>query len=129
MWKAARRPDHKISQSYNDGVVRIYRVTDSAPAGYQPREELTLITALCYEERRVGVARYYSAKQAQEEVKRVLRVQHLPPDVNPTVTGRVYKAVTEDGSAYRVDLVQSVPDVWPPSADLTLVAYRQGAAT
>jgi hypothetical protein len=37
------------------------------------------------------------------------------------------KVVTEDGREYRVDLVQTVPDVYPDSLDLTLAAYRQGA--
>ena len=124
MWRAARRPDHKISQSYNDGVVKIYGVVDAAPAGYQPSEQLALLYTLHYENRRVGIQRYYSAKQAQSEVKRVLRVPLLPGRLTPR-----NKAITEDGAEYRVDLVQLVPDVWPPSDDLTLVAYRQGAGT
>ena len=30
---------------------------------------------------------------------------------------------TEDGVHYRIDFVQSVPGVWPPCLDLTLVRY------
>ena len=33
--------------------------------------------------------------------------------------------VTETGAKYRVDLVQVVMDVFPPSQDITLVAYGQ----
>lgn len=124
MWKAAYRPDHKISQSYNDGVVTIYRIDDVADPGYQPKEQPTEIITLAYENRRVGVQRYYIAKQAQTEVKRVVRVQHTTQEITPQ-----NKAVTEDGHEYRIDLIQYVPDVYPPSDDLTLVAYRQGAAT
>ena len=36
-------------------------------------------------------------------------------------------ARTEDGTLYRIDLVQTVPDVYPPSLDLTLTVYTQGA--
>ena len=36
-------------------------------------------------------------------------------------------AVTEDGRRYRIDLVQTVTDAYPPSLDLTLVKYDQGA--
>ena len=121
-WRAPKRPDHKISQSYNDGFVKIYSIEDAARPGYQPVEKLTLTAELAYEERSVGIKRYYAAKQAQETVKRVLRVQHIQ-----TPPGPRNKAVTEDGREYRIDLVQKVPDVWPPSDDLTLVAYRQGA--
>ena len=44
-------------------------------------------------------------------------------------TGRISTqdvAVTEDGRQYRVDWVQSVRDVYPPSVDLTLAAVEQG---
>lgn len=105
-------------------MVTIYKVTDAAEPGYQPQEQLVKLAALCYENRRVGVARYYDAKQANTEVKRVLRVQHTTTEITPQ-----NKAITEDGKEYRVDLIQFVPDVWPPSDDLTLVAYRQGASS
>lgn len=123
MWKAAYRPDHKISQSYNDGVVTIYRIDDDAAPGYQPKERPTELVTLNYKNRRVGVQRYYGAKQAQTEVKRVIRVQHTQKEITPQ-----NKAVTEDGHEYRIDFIQFVPDVYPPSDDLTLVEYRQGAA-
>ena len=105
-------------------MVTIYKVTDTAEPGYQPQEQLEKLAALCYENRRVGVARYYDAKQANTEVKRVLRVQHTNTEITPQ-----NKAITEDGKEYRVELIQFVPDVWPPSDDLTLVAYRQGASS
>ena len=122
MWKATQRPDHKISQSYNDGAVTIYSVTDAAAPGYQPEEQLEELVSLHYENRRVGVQRYYDSKQVQDEVKRVIRVQHIREEITPR-----NKAITEDGRESRIDLIQFVPDVWPPSDDLTLVAYRQGA--
>lgn len=121
-WTAPRRPAHKVSVSYNDGVVRIYKETDGAAPGYAPRVELTLRAQLPYEERRVGIQRYYAAAQNQSRVERVLRV----PDSG--LVSNLDTAETEDGQRYRVDLVQSVPDVYPASVDLTLVAYRQGAA-
>ena len=34
-------------------------------------------------------------------------------------------AVTEDGQQYRIDLVQSATDVYPPSMDLTLTRITQ----
>ena len=66
MRKTPFRPDdRRITQSYRDGVVRIYTVTDGAAPGYQPRPVLTLLETLFYQERRVGLQRYYSGKQAQ----------------------------------------------------------------
>ena len=122
MWKAPRRPDYKISQAFNDGFVRIYTVTDTAPPGRLPQETRTFRVRLDYENRRLGIARYYDAKQNQTHVARVIRVPHAGGVTNQEV------AQTEDGSLYRIDLVQLVPDVWPLSDDLTLVRYDQGGA-
>lgn len=120
MRKTPFRPDdRRITQSYRDGVVRIYTVTDGAAPGYQPRTVLTLLETLFYQERRVGLHRYYAGRQAQVEVERVIRTQ-IRPAVNPQCV-----AVTEDGVQYGIELVQQVQDVYPPSMDLTLVRIDQ----
>lgn len=120
MRKTPFRPDdRRITQSYRDGVVRIYTVTDGAAPGYQPQPVLTLLETLFYQERRVGLQRYYAGRQDQVEVERVIRIQ-LRPAVNPQCV-----AVTEDGVQYGIELVQQVQDVYPPSMDLTLVRIDQ----
>lgn len=121
MRKTPFRPDdRRITQSYRDGVVRIYAVTDGAAPGYQPRPVLApLLETLFYQERRVGLQRYYAGRQAQVEVERVIRTQ-LRTAVNPQCV-----AVTEDGVQYGIELVQQVQDVYPPSMDLTLVRIEQ----
>lgn len=120
MRKTPFRPDdRRITQSYRDGVVRIYTVTDGVAPGYQPRPVLTLLETLFYQERRVGLQRYYAGRQAQVEVERVIRTQ-LRPAVNPQCV-----AVTEDDEQYGIELVQQVQDVYPPSIDLTLVRIEQ----
>ena len=120
MRKTPFRPDdRRITQSYRDGVVRIYTVTDGAAPGYQPQPVLTLLETLFYQERRVGLQRYYAGRQAQVEVERVIRTQ-LRPAVNPQCV-----AVTEDDEQYGIELVQQVQDVYPPSMDLTLVRIDQ----
>lgn len=120
MRKTPFRPDdRRITQSYRDGVVCIYTVTDGAAPGYQPQPVLTLLETLFYQERRVGLQRYYAGRQAQVEVERVIRTQ-IRPAVNPQCV-----AVTEDGVQYGIELVQQVQDVYPPSMDLTLVRIDQ----
>ena len=119
-FKAPQRPAHKVSQDYNDGIVRIYSVSDEAEPGYAPHEQLTFKVLLPYAERVVGIRRFYEAAQNQTRVERVLRVQATG------LVSNLDQAMTEDLVTYRVDLVQHVPDVWPPSVDLTLVRYEQG---
>lgn len=118
-WKAPYRPRGEISQSYNDGVVTVYAVTDSGPPGGLPVEKPVKKVVLRYEERRLGLQRYYAGKQNQVEVERVLRTQRRR-DVSSQDL-----AVTEDGVQYRIDLVQSAADVFPPSMDLTLTRIDQ----
>lgn len=119
MWKAPYRAKGEVSQRYNDGVVRIYSVEDTAAPGYAPVETPTLKITLRYEERRLGITRYFSGAQNQMQIDRVLRVQRAGKITSQDI------AVTEDGQNYRVDLVQSVPDVWPESMDLTLSKIEQ----
>ena len=114
-----RADDRRISQSYRDGVVRIYTVADAASPGYQPKPTLTLAETLRYEERSVGLQRYYSGRQNQVEVSRVIRTMRRLA-VNPQCV-----AVTEDGIQYGISLVQYPSDVWPVSMDLTLSKIEQ----
>lgn len=122
-WKSPVRPrtDNGVTQNYNDGVVAIIAVVDTAKPGYQPQPgEPQAKYTLRYEERRLGIQRYYSSLQNQIQLDRVIRV--------PRVAGITTQdfAVTEDKQAYRIDLVQSVMDVYPPSLDLTLTKIEQG---
>ena len=119
MWKAPYRAKGEVSQRYNDGVVRIYSVEDTAAPGYAPVETPTEKIKLPYEERRLGITRYFSGAQNQMQIDRVLRVQRAGKVNTQDI------AVTEDGQNYRVDLVQSVFDVWPESVDLTLSKIEQ----
>lgn len=121
--KAPYRPrtdSKRAAEVYNDGVVEIYTITDGAQDGTLPRPVLTLRERLCYQERRQGVSRYYQAAQNQIHVERVIRV---PRPLAPITDQDA--AATEDGTQYRIDLVQEVTDVWPRSLDLTLVRYEQ----
>ncbi len=114
MWKAPQRPRNEISQTYNDGVVLICEVKDIAEPGYAPKEELLPKYKVGYQERQMGIQRYYAAQQNQIQIERVIRVQRGIAVDSQNV------AVTEDGHQYRIDLVQTVMDVYPPSLDITL---------
>ena len=116
MRKTPFRPSNEISQTYNDGTVKIYAISNEAPPGYQPKIKLTEPEkyTLQFEERGLGITRIYMSKQAHAEVLRVLRVPRVnisPQDI----------AVTHDGQAYEISTVQLARDVYPPSLDISLV--------
>ena len=119
--KTPFRADSEISQSYNDGIVIIYDISDTAQAGRAPAEELTAKVSLRYAEQKLGLTRYYQSKQVQIEAERVLRV----PKGAVAITNQD-AARTEDGSLYRITLVQEVSDVYPKALDLTLSRISQG---
>lgn len=118
MWKAPYRAKNEITQSYNDGFLTLYSQTDTAKPGYQPKPELVKEAEMRFEERKLGIQRYYSAAQSQQRVERVLRVPRMAINAQDVVK-------THDGRMYRVELVQAVPDVFPPSLDLTLSRIEQ----
>ena len=120
-WKSPDRPSHEISNSFNDGLVKIYSVEDIAQPGLMPRLQLTLKVTLRYEERKLGIQRYYSGQQNQTEISRVLRVPEPPFEIDNQMI-----AVTETGRQYRIRLVQNVRDTFPPCLDLTLERIIQG---
>ena len=122
-WKAPFRPrtDNGITQNFNDGKVTIYNAEDNAQPGYYPQISLSPKVKLRYEKRSLGIQRYNAASQNLTEIKRVVRVPKRPDVTNQDV------AQTEDGTYYRIGLVQDVVDVYPPCMDLTLAKYTQGA--
>ena len=118
-WKKPQRPALKITQCYNDGIANVFTVSNGAAPGYQPIERLTPKISLHYEERKLGLQRYYEGLQNQIRAERVIRVPHAGGVTSQDVV------IDERGREYRVDLVQFVPDVYPLSDDLTLVRFRQ----
>lgn len=119
-WRKPNRPSNEISQTYNDGFVVICEVEDKAKPGYKPNPEAKPKTKLRYEEQRLGINRAFMGRQIQVEIDRVLRVPKANRAINPQDV-----AVTEDGEQYRIELVQTVSAVYPPSLDLTLSKIMQ----
>lgn len=119
MWRAPNRPNHEITESYNDGIVNIYTVQDGATPGYRPVPVLVLVKRMRYQERYLGINRLYSGRQNQVDIQRIVRVQKVPGVSNQNV------AITEDGQQYRIDSVQDVIGAYPPSLDLTLATVEQ----
>ena len=119
MWKRPYRKDNTISQSYTSGVVTVYAVQDVGQPGARPVEQLTEKVRLPYEEQRAGINRYYAAQQNQVQVKRVIRC----PDSGQVTTQDV--AITEDGTQYKIHMVQLAPGVFPVSVDVTLAQITQ----
>ena len=122
-WKAPYRANNKVSQMFNDGLASVYSITDTAQPGRKPVPSPALKITLAFDKRRVGVTRFYESAQAQARIERVLRVPRSSVEI------RAQDIVTVTGSdlVYRVEQVQSVPDVYPACVDLSLSCVDQDA--
>ena len=103
------------TQLFNDGVVNIFSVGNIAEPGNMPKDGLThKVGPLHYEERTVGMNRFWTAMQAQVKVERLLRV----PRINSVSSQDV--AIPIDGEQYKIIQIQYPKDVEPPCMDLSL---------
>lgn len=112
----------KSQQTYNDGLLTVYAVENAGEAGCAPAPVFAKKAVLRYEERTVGVTRYYAALQANVMVDLVLRCPRAPV-VSPRDV-----AVLHNGRQYRITLIQYPRDVIPPSMDLTLERLEEDYA-
>lgn len=104
----------KQTQTFNDGIVKIFDVKNGAAAGDKPTEVLEIKQTLRYKERTVGYKRYLDALQAHIKVDYVLRCPRIDGVTSQDV------AIPLDGKQYRIVQVQYPEDVYPPVMDLTL---------
>lgn len=103
------------TQTFNDGIVSIYSVEDIALPGNMPKEGLSLKEGnLRYDERTVGMGRYWTAMQAQARISLLLRVQRLRNVSTQDI------AIPNDGEQYRIVQIQYPEDIVPPVMDLSL---------
>ena len=74
-WSRPYRPktDNGVTQPFTSGIVTIYSEQNVAPPGYLPQVQLIEKVTLRYEERSLGLQRYFNAQQNQVQVERVIR--------------------------------------------------------
>lgn len=87
-----------------EGFLTVYRLENIAQKGRMPSEKLVKLCDEYYQERTVGVTRYYAALGADRRISGVVRIW-----LNPEVCADQY-VVLEDGAQYRIDLVQKTTD-------------------
>lgn len=96
----------------DDGIIKICDLTNLAPDGDMPRNQLTVLDEMYFESRTVGYNRQYAAKGVNEQVDMLVRVWR-----NNTVHIGMYAVLTnyeeqvnESGDQYHIDNVQHLLD-------------------
>ena len=98
-------------ETFNDGICSFRMIDEEGNAGKE-REHLR------FQERTVGVKRYYEAMTAKAQIDRLIRVPF-----RPWITTE-YLAVIQ-GQVYEIRQAQAIPDTHPKTNDVSLHLERQ----
>ena len=111
------------TQTFNSGIAKIYSVSNSSGSGNMPKKRLQLKipNSLPYEEKTVGMSRFWAAMQEQTKIERLLRFPRLNEVEREDIV------IPIDGQQYRIKQIQYPPGIEPKCMDLSLekveVAY------
>lgn len=99
----------------NDGIIGVYRLTNTADAGYMPVMQLVKLFDAFFSRQRVGVTRLYAALGANAQVDAVFRLWNtriddaMPKDLF-AVLSPSGGLVAGDSVQYRITLAQDVTE-------------------
>lgn len=91
--------------TFDDGIVKIYTITNTATAGSKPAPALGTHQEHSFSYETLGVNRYYTALQAHQQIEDVISIPdwwNISPDLQV--------AVMEDSAQYRIRMVQRTYD-------------------
>lgn len=91
--------------TFDDGIVTIYELTEKREPGKKPKVEASRIEAFCFGYDTLGINRYYTALQANQQIEAVVNI----PGWN-TIDSSKHIAAMEDGRQYRIQMVQTMLD-------------------
>lgn len=106
--------------SFQDGVVKLYRKENTAAPGDMPKEGLAYKVTLRYRRRTVGMQRNYLAKQNQEHIDEVIRCPLVPSVCSRDI------AELPGGQRYLIRQVQYPENPAVPVMDLALERLEGG---
>ena len=103
-----------ITQTFNDGVLRIYKISNISNKGDKPKDGLKAkyTNAIPYEERTVGITRNHLAMQEQSSIEQLVRI--------PRLNISVHDVVILNGKQYDIYQSQNINNVEPRCLDLSL---------
>ena len=90
--------------TFDDGVMKFYKLKNTAPDGAMPNEELEFLCEEKYAISALGVTRYYAAQQAGVQIQNVIDI-YLNPNIKVNDI-----AVDEFENQTRISMIQLVED-------------------
>ena len=88
----------------NDGILGVYRLVNTADAGYMPQMQLVKLFDAYFSRQRVGVTRLYAAIGVNAQLDAVFRLWNTR--IEEAMPKDLYAVV--EGTQYRITLAQDV---------------------
>lgn len=93
------------------GLVTLCNLQNTAEAGDMPKEMLVPVETLQFEERTVGVTRFYAAQGANQQIDMLIRVWRTRARIGMYALLTDYEGQeNEGGDQYQIDRVQHLVD-------------------
>lgn len=99
--------------TFNDGIAKIYNVTNDADLGNRPKENLDLKLSLRFSYHTIGMKRNYEAMQLQVKLSELISVP-MHREVSPQ------DVVVIGQKQYSIVQIQHKPNTLPPSSLISL---------
>jgi len=101
-------------QTFNDGTAKFYKVDNIGQQGNLVKKGITLKESLRFEDRTVGMSRFYVAKQSNVKIDMIIRCPRID---SISTQDLVIPKVSEQ---FEIKQIQNIYDTDIPCMDLSL---------
>lgn len=113
-------------ESYNDGVVKIFKTENIAEPGKKPIEKPIQKASFRFRERTVGNTKFLGGKQYGVEIERLIRCPLNRKLVSPHDLAEIQDISDNESYRYEIEQIQYPENVYPRVMDLSLVRKDWG---
>lgn len=99
--------------TFDDGVVGVYELTQVKVPGKMPTEGLSLTEKFYFGYETLGINRYYTALQANQQIEAVISVPGWNPikaNTHIAIIANADGVITDQSAQYRIVMVQPTTD-------------------
>lgn len=99
--------------TFDDGIIGVYKLTEQSTPGRKPVEGLELVERFYFGYETLGINRYYTALQANQNVEAVVSIPgwcEIVANKHIAVLANEYGFIDEECKQYRIVMVQPTVD-------------------
>lgn len=100
--------------TFDDGIVGVYELTQEKVPGKKPVDGLSLVERFYFGYETLGINRYYTALQANQQIEAVISIPGWHPAIKPNrniaVMADADGVINASSAQYRITMVQTTLD-------------------